>query len=241
MKAEITTDVVSYRREVERLSALTGRGLKDVMEEGVAIMAGQLARRFPPKSKSAGTRAIKNDLSRIINMEMTKPQLKNALAVTGDNRYDPSGDKIRSVHEQARKDNRQGHMRPKSVRGKTRLPNGWIASNKLYAPKSEVNKYARERAQRVGLLKSNWVRATVMFKGAARLPAWVTKQGANGRVVNAMKANGDGYIEIINPLPYASNWSDINAFVVRSQTRMFRRKIAAEIKKQADASNRRSK
>ena len=241
MKAQIHTDVTSYRREVERLSALTGRGLKDVMEEGVAIMAGQLARRFPPSSAGVGTRAIKNDLSRIIITEMPKANIENALDATGDRRFDPDGIKIQDWHEKHRKDNRKGHMRPKSIKGKARLPNGWMVSEKLYATQKDVNAYARRRSEKVGELKSHWTRATQMFRGARALPAWITRHGANGRVVNAMKRNGDGHIEITNTLPYASNWKDINEFVVRSQTRMFKAKIRAELRKQADAHNRRSK
>lgn len=219
---------------------LTGRGLKETMEEGVSIMAGQLAKQFPPKTKSHGLRAIKNDLSRIINMEMTSKQIANALDETGDDRYDPEGIKIQEWHEERRSDNRLGHMRPRAIRGRDRLPNGWMASRKLHAPKSAVNKYARRRGEAVGELKAHWTKATQLYRGAAQLPAWVTRHGAKGIVSNRMKPNGDGYIEFINTLPYASNWTDINNFVVRSQGRMFQAKIRAELKKQTDKENRRA-
>lgn len=239
-KLKMHTDVVSYRKQVERYAMLTGRGLKETMEEGVSIMAGQLAKRFPPKTKGQGLRAIKNDLSRIINSEMKAPEIENAMDLTGDDRYDPDGVKIQDWHESRRFDNRLGHMRPRSIRGRDRLPNGWMASRKLHAPKSAVNKYAKRRGEKVGELKAHWTKATQLYRGAARLPAWVTRHGAKGIVNNRMKRNGDGYIEVINPLPYSSNWKDINNFVVKSQGRMFQAKIRAELKKQTDRENRRS-
>jgi hypothetical protein len=238
MQANIQTDVVSYRAQVEKLSRLTGRGLKSTMQESVSVMAGQLVKRFPPNSKGVGQRAIRLDLYKIINTSMSSAQLQNALDITGDDRYDPDGIKIEEWHEQKRKDNVKGRMRPAAVVGKDRLPNGWKASRKLHAPESAVKRYAKRRGEQVGQLKSHWAKATQMYRGAAKIPSWVSRHGAKGHVRDAMKDNGDGFIEITNTVKQASQWQDINNFVVRSQSRMIQKKIKGELKKQADRFNR---
>ena len=241
----ITTDVVSYRKQVERLAKVTGVGLRDVMRESVSIMAGQLVKRFPPKSLAQGRKAIKNDLNRIVISEkdvMMTGQIDNdrnmivfnsgaMLAV--ENRF--TNGSISSIHEEARTTNRK--RVPKRA-GRSYYKKGLKHIDKYIVSESELNGEIKRASARVGDLKSHWSKAAMMFKGAAKMPSWVTRHGAKGIVNDRMKSNGDGYIEITNPLKYASNWTDINNFVVKSQSRMIQKRIAAELKKQAAKFNR---
>ncbi|GEM_PF-4820275 len=252
MQVEIETDVVSYRREVERFAKLTGISLQDAMREGAAILSVQLAKKFPPNKLATGRKAIRNDLNRIIisdqNVMLTAEMdneshmllFKSGAKIAIENHlFRPEGSvsDIRRHHEASRVGARR---RPSKRAGKSYERRGMTHSPKLYVPKSSAGAYLRERQKHVGKLKGRWTAAAVRYPGAAKVPKWIAKHPDKGRVIDRMKANGDGYIELINTTPYASNWADVNAFVVRSQKRMFRNRINAALKKNAEAHNRRA-
>jgi hypothetical protein len=227
MQANIQTDVTSYRRQVETYARLTGVDLRDAMRESVSIMAGQLARRFPPKTAKQGKDAIMNDLTRIIRTDMDTDFLEGMAERTNDPRFNPKGDRIPQFHEANRNKPRR---RTSSIRTQSKVGPAMF-SDKLATTQRALKAYHKERAQSVGKMKARWSYAALLWKGAARLPAWITKHPDKGQVHDHMKANGDGFIEIVNPTPYASQWRDINAFVVKSQSRMFSNRIRAVLRK----------
>jgi hypothetical protein len=229
----ITTDVVSYRAQVEKLAKLTGRGLRDVMREMVSIMSGQLARRFPPSSAKVGKQAIHNDLTKIVYMEWSPEAIDGLSKRTGDPRFDATGSLLREWHESHRT---KPHRRTASIRSRSKI-GGAEFSDKLYVPRNVVNAYAKERALQVGKLKAAWTKATTIWKGAKAPASWVSRHPDKGTVDDKMKDNGDGSIEFTNTVKEASFWTDINNFVLKSQTRMLQHKIRYELKKQKQAFN----
>ena len=262
MKAEIITDVTSYRREVERYAALTGTSLKEAMEESVAILAGTLARKFPPKSLAQGRKAIRNDLKRIFTpvdknivaeWEMNeglgiytnqtghvfKTKTGAIYAVDGELHRPNASMREMNAHHLKYRDSRGRVTRAGS---RTRDIGRWRFVDKMHVKTSTFNAYVKFVSESVGSLKSGWALATYRFKGAKELPGWIRRHASdNGRVIDAMKKNGNGYIEIVNEIPYASRWAPINASVVSSQKRMFKKRIYYELKKQAKEFERRSK
>lgn len=227
----IKTDVASYRRDIEKLAKLTGIGLKETMEEAVGVMSGQLAKRFPPKSKKFGGLAIKKDLTKI-SIPLPSAVLKDLARKTKDPRFDLQGDKLEALHQRRRT---QKHNRTKAIttKSKTKVSN-LVFSDKLYVEEKKWNAYAKRVAKDVGKLKSNWLDALNQFGGGKKPASWIA--GKNKSTKNAksfMKKNGNGHVEFINPSPEASDWQGINNFVLKSQNRMLKNRIRGEIKKAA--------
>jgi len=231
---EMKVDAVSYRKQVETYANLAGIGMRDAMREGASVMAGQLARRFPPKSAKHGRNAIENDLSKIIRTDMNEGLLNDLADRTNDMRFDPHGVGIQDFHEKHRTAARK---RTRSIRSKS-LVGGAMFSDRLVTTQRALNQYKKRQSEGVGRMKARWTAGAVQWKGSAKLPAWITKHADKGRVVDAMKPNGDGYIELINTTPYASQWKDIADFVTKSQGRMFKNRISGELKKQNAKFNR---
>jgi len=254
MQASITTDVTSYRKHVERFARLTGVSLKQAMQEGVSVMAGQLARRFPPKTAKQGKNAIENDLRRVFDTNeniirewdhnidaglmgssqvMRGMQTKTGAVFLRDMAYYKPNASAAEM--------KQHHLRQRSpATGRvtkagtyTRNIGRWKAVDKMFVNAPVLKSYAATVAASVGQMKARWIAATDLWAGSAKLPSWITKHADHGRVNDRMKANGDGYIEITNTTPYASRWESINAFVVKSQGRMFQHRIRAVLKKRA--------
>jgi hypothetical protein len=255
----ITTDVVSYRAQVEKLAKLTGRGLRDVMREMVSIMSGQLARRFPPKSKAQGTKAIKNDLNRIfITDDKVLAEWDVAVeqgttgAVASTRIFRTQTGAVFGIEKELYRRNagisemNQHHLKYRSeTTGRVSRAGSythdigrWKFIDKMFVGKASYNAYVKFVAASVGSLKSGWAVATTRFKGAKKLPLWILAHGNdNGSVTDAMKENGDGHILFTNETPYASRWASINEFVLGSQKKMLQYKIRYELKKQAEAFN----
>jgi hypothetical protein len=259
----ITTDVVSYRAQVEKLAKLTGRGLRDVMREMVSIMSGQLARRFPPKSKAQGTNAIKNDLNRIfVTDEKILAEWDVAIgagvaradesvrifraqsgAVFGIEKalYRPNAG-LSEMNQHHLKYRRETTGRVTRAGSYTKDIGRWKFVDKMYVTQASLKSYIKFVASQVGSLKSGWSVATTRFKGAKKLPPWILAHGNdNGRVTDAMKENGNGHILFTNEMPYASRWASINEFVLGSQKKMLKTKIRYELKKQTEAFKSRGK
>jgi len=255
----ITTDVVSYRAQVEKLAKLTGRGLRDVMREMVSIMSGQLARRFPPKSKAQGTKAIKNDLNRIFVTDekiLAEWDVAIGAGVAGADEsvrvFRTQSGAVFGIEKALYRPNagisemNQHHLKYRSeTTGRvtragsyTKDIGRWKFVDKMYVTQATLKAYIKFVAASVGSLKSGWAVAATRFKGGKALPSWVLAHGNdNGSVTDAMKENGDGHILFANETPYASRWASINEFVLGSQKKMLQYKIRYELKKQAEAFN----
>jgi len=161
-------------------------------------------------------------------------QLLKSMEKTNDPRFDVQGARIAETHESAKMRTRWSNGKSKRVFHKVSSSSpvgGAMFSDKLTTTKNALNAHIKRQAESAGRLKARWTYAALLWKGAAKLPAWITKHGDKGQVNDQMKANGDGYIEIRNTTPYASQWADINAFVVKSQSKMFSHRIRAVLKK----------
>jgi len=237
MSLQITTNVKSYRKQVETYAKLTGTDLRTAMREGVSIMAGQLARRFPPKTAKLGKNAIENDLSKIIRTDMDEGFLRWMAERTGDPRFDPNGARIEQFHNANRSALRR---RTIAIKSESKVGNSMF-SDKLTTTQKALKAYHKKQSQSVGKMKARWTYAALIWRGSAKIPSWISKHTDKGQVVDRMKANGDGFIEIKNPTPYASQWADINAFVVNSQKKMFTHRIRGVFRKRnAEMSRRKS-
>ncbi len=234
MQASIETDTAAYRAQVQKLATITGRSLQSVMRESVGIMAGQLARRFPPNSKSTGQKAIKAGLHKIAIPFDDIKFLRQAARNTNDPRFDPNGEKLRDWHEKRRTRSRRRTRAITTQSFVSGLGGKW--SDKLYVGKTAFNKYARERGQAVGTLKARWLSPLIAFGGGKMPASWVAGKMDKGEYQDRMKANGDGYIEFVNTskgIGGDGKMISINSFVLKSQNRMMARRIRGEIKKAA--------
>jgi hypothetical protein len=250
---KVITDVTSYRKQVQTYAKLTGVDLRTAMRESVSVMAGQLARRFPPKTAKQGKDAIQNDLNRVFDTDeaiikeweqsiesgvmgssqtMRAFKTKSGAVFLRDEAFYRPNASLGEMEQHHLRQRSPATGRVTTAGGYTRNIGRWKAVDKMYVRAPVLKSYVALVANGVGRLKAGWSPATTMWKGAAKLPSWITRHANDyGSVNDQMKASGDGYIEIVNETPYASRWSNINAFVVKSQSRMFSHRIRAVFKK----------
>lgn len=238
MAITIETDVPHFREGIQKLAKAQNRAVRDVMLEQTGILAGQLVKRFPPKTKKMGKTAIENDLNRIMigmpdDKRDTLERWQDTLETQHDV-FDDSGVRIQDWHEKHRS-SRTGRTR--SIKGKTHV-GGRHFSNKLHVRQSHLKRYRTRRGKTVGSLKAGWLPGTRW--GGKRPAQWIQKAGGSGQAVNRMRPNGSGYLLIVNNAPYASRWRRINNFVVRSRTRGMEKSLKFAIAKAVKENNRRA-
>lgn len=91
-----------------------------------------------------------------------------------------------------------------SVHLKHRTPKGRIKRqpHQYWSRMAGVKRYLRTLKKRVGELKAGWMPGVEMFCRLARkkagIPQWITRQAPEGRSLDRMTADGNGYIQIDN-------------------------------------------
>ena len=224
---QIQTDSNAFRRGVQALAKAEGKAVSDVMRTETGILAGQLVKKFPPKTKKEGRQAIEGDLKKII-FPMTETATLNRWADTMEDVhdvFDPEGVRIQDWHEKYRK-GRTGRVHTNL---KTKRIGNRDFSKRLHVQERHFKQYVRRVSQSVGGLKAGWLAGTKW--GGKKPPQWVGKLSEKGTATDRMRKDGSGYLEIRNKTPYASRWNRINLFVVKSRTRGMAKALSNAIKK----------
>ena len=93
---------------------------------------------------------------------------------------------------------------PKSLHIKNRNARGRVAKQKkqYWIKPSDLKRYTKDVASRVGSLKASWLSALDYFSGkvggSSRVPSWITKQRREGSFQDAIQPNGNGFVRATN-------------------------------------------
>jgi len=87
-------------------------------------------------------------------------------------------------------------------------------SNKLHVRRANFNKYVRDAKKSVGRLKGGWAGAVVRLGGKPG-PRWIARHTSGGTANGAINDDGNGVINVMNRVPYASAYRRIVAGGVR--------------------------
>ena len=236
MAGTVVLDRRTFNRGVEALKKEYGTSAAGVMRRQMSIVSGQLAKRYPPKTKGIGKRAISNDMNRIMigipkEHEDTLTRWQDDLEGTLDV-FDDQGVRIEQWHKD-HMDRRKNRV-TKSI-NQTSFLYGRKFSHKLHVRERDLKKYVNRLSKKVGKLKAGWIQTR--WKGGAKAPAWVNNHGAKGVAIDRMKENGSGYLEIRNAIEGSARWSRIDRFVMNSRQRGFAKELKSAVRKADKAGN----
>jgi hypothetical protein len=253
-------ELAKFKRQVNQLAKDTGKEAGVVMHQAMQHLVGTLSSWTPPRGQEQGENRIRGDLHKISNdtngvRKGGKDEAVNLLymlKVKGTPENFAAARKILKQYGDSAASayyditSKQAAMLPGlhkgardskgAVRRGVKVDAGGLEMNRLALRREDWNNYLKTVVAKVGRLKAGWNAAAVKFRVKVADYAWRHGTGEGG-AVDAINANGNGYLEASNRVPYIVRQRGLVRNAMAQVTRILQTRLKAAANKAAGKFN----
>ena len=220
----VSIDDGGMKKKLERLAAKSGVTVQFICWDQLRLWTQDVMRKTAPSKLSKGRATVDAGMTELFepaettaafvfwkdrlaqqNSDVIQYTKRGKMRLTKKSAKAESASQMRRIHKASR--TKRGGVSRKKV---NRTTPDIAFRGKIIVPKSEFNRFKREKQKAVGNLKAGWVPALTFWarkaKATAKIPSWVMRQASKrGYPGGRIDEKGNGMIEAVNNVIYANS------------------------------------